>query len=47
MPLHPLLLFEEIHQNVPTLSPYIFKEGTTYSCVGIKIFHSYHLNLDF
>jgi len=28
-------------------STFIFWERTTYSCVEIKRFHSYHLNLDF
>ncbi len=42
----PLTLWES-HQNETQLSPFILWERTTYSCVEIKRFHSYHLNLDF
>ena len=46
IPLHPLFIYGEIHQNMPTLSTYIFWERTTYTCVEVKIFHSNHINLD-
>ena len=46
IPLQPLFIRRESHQNMPTLPTYIFWERTTYTCVEVKIFHCNHMNLD-
>ena len=46
IPLHPLFIRGESHNNMPTLPTYFFWERTTYTCFEVKIFHSNHINFD-
>ena len=46
-PLHPLFIRRESHQKVYHSYYTLSEKRTTYPCVEIKSFHSYHMKLDF